>query len=206
MPHDRVRIVHVRWRHSLICFDLFELFGPVRGPLFEKRRFFFRGDRRQHKGRYVEIVERKFDGRADFAGALGVGGREALEVEDKIVWGTSDGNLLGGFTLLFTARAAPDLITGEALLGAVGAETVTDIRTAAAWNFDADTVEGLKGCRRKVAGRAPEAGHVLATKKFADDGTLTHRPTHPLNAGNVRLRKAFSSCFFLVSERLSRWM
>lgn len=186
VAHNCVRIVPVRRGHALVGLDGLELLWPVRGALLEEGGFFLRGDGRQHEGRHVEVVEGEFDGGADLAGALGVGRREALEVDDEVVRRAGDGDLLGGLALLLAARTAPDLVAREAFLGAVGAEAVANVGAAVAGDLDADAVKGLKGCGSEMAGYASEARHVLATEKLADDGAFAHRPTHPFDTGDVR--------------------
>ena len=88
------------------------------------------------------------------ARALGLGGGEALEVDDEELREAGERDALGRFALAFAIGAFPDFVAGEAFLLAVALEAGLDVGDAGTRDLDADAVKGFVGGRGLVACRA----------------------------------------------------
>ena len=142
MPHDGIRIVQERWRRRAAI----ELARRRRG----KRRTVdddavpaVRHGRLRHVGQHVEAVEGEVDGRVHLARRLGLGGREALEVDDKELREAGQRDALGGFALTLAVGAFPDFVAGEPFFLAVALEAGLDVGDAGVRDLDADAVKGF---------------------------------------------------------------
>ena len=188
VTHHGVGVVHERWRDGRVVRDTAtdEVVGL--------------GARGRHVGLHGEAVQGEVDRGVDLARGLGLGGGEALEVDDEHARQARKGDALGGLALALAVRALPHLVPAEALLLAVAAQALVDVAAAGARDLDADGVEGLVGRGGVTAGGAPQAGGVLPGEEVGDERFLAVRVAVPFQLGDFGDGQTLPEEFLLCRE------
>lgn len=120
---------------------------------------------------HVEAGQGKLNRRVDLPRArarLGAG-REALEVNDKKLRCTCDGDAFSCLSFLTAVRTPPNFVSRKHLGRTIRSQAVANVDESSIWcwgNFHADGPKGFVRRGRIMAGRALQARNVLSRKEL----------------------------------------